>query len=161
MIRLIGVVGGDPCSPEEAAFARALGEAIARLGHGIVTGGLGGVMEAASQGAKENGGTTVGLLPGSDPATANPFVDIVIPTGMGELRNGLVIRSAEVVVAVGGEYGTLSEIALALKAGKPVFGWRTWSFSRDPMPSPAIIAVTSVEEAAMRVSDALSRRDFS
>ncbi len=93
----------------------------------VVCGGLGGVMEAACAGARSAGGTAIGLLPGTDRAAANRFVSVAIPTGMGELRNGLVVRGADAVVAVGGEYGTLSEIALALKAGKPVIGLGTWA----------------------------------
>jgi uncharacterized protein (TIGR00725 family) len=92
----------------------------------VVCGGLGGVMEAACRGAKDAGGTTVGILPGSDRAAANPFVDVAIPTGLGEARNALVVRAADALIAVGGGYGTLSEIALALKAGKPVVGVGTW-----------------------------------
>jgi len=91
-----------------------------------VTGGLGGVMEAACRGARAGGATTLGILPGGDRAAANAFVDIALATGIGELRNGLVVRCADVVIAVGGEYGTLSEIALALKAAKPVAGLRSW-----------------------------------
>ena len=91
-----------------------------------MTGGLGGVMEAACRGARAAGGTTLGILPGSDRGDANAFVDVAVATGMGELRNGLVVRCADALVAVGGGYGTLSEIALALKAGKPVAGLETW-----------------------------------
>lgn len=83
-------------------------------------------MEAACRGAKEAGGTTIGILPGTDRGAANPFVDVAVPTGLGEARNALVVRAADALVAVGGGYGTLSEIALALKAGKPVVGLGTW-----------------------------------
>jgi uncharacterized protein (TIGR00725 family) len=96
----------------------------------VVCGGLGGVMAAACRGAKSAGGLTVGILPGEDRAAANPWVDVAIPTGLGEARNALVVRAADVVVAVGGEYGTLSEIALALRAGKPVVGVATWALIR-------------------------------
>lgn len=89
-------------------------------------GGLGGVMEAACRGAKDAGGTTVGILPGTDRAAANPFVDVAVATGLGEARNALVVRAADAVIAIGGGYGTLSEIALALKAGKRVVGLETW-----------------------------------
>ena len=89
-------------------------------------GGLGGVMEAACRGAKDAGGTTVGILPGSDRAAANRFVDVAVATGLGEARNALVVRAADAVIAIGGGYGTLSEIALALKAGKRVVGLDTW-----------------------------------
>ncbi len=92
----------------------------------LVCGGLGGVMEAACRGAKEAGATTVGILPGTDRAAANPFVDVAVPTGLGEARNALVVRAADALVAVGGGHGTLSEIALALKAGKRVVGLGTW-----------------------------------
>jgi uncharacterized protein (TIGR00725 family) len=92
----------------------------------LVCGGLGGVMEAACRGARRGGGTTVGVLPGLDRRAANPHVDIALSTGLGEARNALVVRAVDAVVAVGGGYGTLSEIALALKGGKPVVGLDTW-----------------------------------
>jgi uncharacterized protein (TIGR00725 family) len=92
----------------------------------VVCGGLGGVMEAACRGARAGGGTTIGILPGSDRGDANPFVDVAIPTGLGEARNALVVRAADALIAVGGGYGTLSEIGLALKAGKRVVGLGTW-----------------------------------
>jgi uncharacterized protein (TIGR00725 family) len=92
----------------------------------LVCGGLGGVMEAACRGAKAAGGTTVGILPGASRADANRYVDIAIPTGLGEARNALVVRAVDALVAVGGEYGTLSEIALALKCDTPVVGLASW-----------------------------------
>jgi uncharacterized protein (TIGR00725 family) len=92
----------------------------------VVCGGLGGVMEAACRGASREGGTTVGVLPGLDRGAANPFVSVVVATGLGEARNALVVRAADALIAVGGAYGTLSEIALALKAGKAVIGLGTW-----------------------------------
>jgi uncharacterized protein (TIGR00725 family) len=92
----------------------------------VVCGGLGGVMEAACRGAKRAGGTTIGILPGADRGAANRFVDVAIPTGLGEARNPLVVRAADAVIAVGGGYGTLSEIAFALKAGKRVVGIDSW-----------------------------------
>ncbi len=102
-------------------------------------GGLGGVMEAACRGANEAGGVSVGILPGADRAAANRFVDIAIPTGLGEARNALVVRSAEALVAVGGGYGTLSEIAFALKAGKPVVGLGSWEIDGvRPAESPEL-----------------------
>jgi uncharacterized protein (TIGR00725 family) len=103
-----------------------VGRLVAGRGAVLVSGGLGGVMEAACRGAREAGGTTVGILPGSDRAAANPYVDVAVPTGLGEARNALVVRAADVLIAVGGGYGTLSEIALALKAGKRVIGLGTW-----------------------------------
>jgi uncharacterized protein (TIGR00725 family) len=103
-----------------------VGRRLAERGAVVVCGGLGGVMEAACRGAKEAGGPTVGILPGTDRAAANAFVDVAIPSGLGEGRNVLVVRAADAVVAVGGGYGTLSEIALALKAGKRVVGLDSW-----------------------------------
>jgi len=101
-------------------------------------------MEAACRGAKEAGGLTVGILPGTDRAAANAFVDVAVPTGLGEARNALVVRAADALVAVGGGYGTLSEIALALKAGKRVVGFGTWDIDGvEPADSPeaAVAAV--------------------
>jgi uncharacterized protein (TIGR00725 family) len=122
----VAVVGPGEAGPEELEAARAVGEGLASGGAVVVCGGLGGVMEAACRGAREAGGTTVGLLPGVDRRHANPYVEVAIPTGLGEARNALVVRAADALVAVGGGYGTLSEIALALKAGKPVAAVRSW-----------------------------------
>jgi uncharacterized protein (TIGR00725 family) len=106
--------------------AEEVGRLLARRGAVLVCGGLGGVMEAACRGASREGGTTVGVLPGLDRGAANPFVSVAVATGLGEARNALVVRAADALIAVGGAYGTLSEIALALKAGKPVIGLGTW-----------------------------------
>jgi uncharacterized protein (TIGR00725 family) len=106
--------------------AERVGRLVAQRGALVVCGGLGGVMEAACRGAKRAGGTTIGLLPGLDRGSANPFVDVALPTGLGEARNALVVRAADVLVAIGGGHGTLSEIALALKAGKRVIGLDSW-----------------------------------
>jgi uncharacterized protein (TIGR00725 family) len=103
-----------------------VGRLVAERGAVLVCGGRGGAMEAACRGAKQAGGLTVGILPGSDRSDANPYVDVALPTGLGEARNALVVRAADAVIAIGGGYGTLSEIALALKAGKPVIGLDTW-----------------------------------
>jgi uncharacterized protein (TIGR00725 family) len=103
-----------------------VGRELGSRGAVLVCGGLGGVMEAACKGAKDAGGTTIGILPGSDRSAANPYVDFAIPTGLGEARNALVVRSADALIAIGGGYGTLSEVALALKAGKRVVGLGTW-----------------------------------
>jgi uncharacterized protein (TIGR00725 family) len=119
---------------------------LAERGAVLVCGGLGGVMEAACRGAKEGGATTIGILPGSDRSAANPFVDLAIPTGLGEARNALVVRSADALIAVGGGYGTLSEIALALKAGKRVAGIESWDVEgvlAVPTPEAAVEAVLS------------------
>jgi uncharacterized protein (TIGR00725 family) len=126
-VAYVAVVGPGEAA-EQAALdgAEAVGTQLARRGAVLVSGGLGGVMAAACRGAHEAGGLTLGILPGSDRAAANPWVTVAVATGLGELRNGLVVRAADAVIAVAGEYGTLSEIALALKAGKPVVGLGTW-----------------------------------
>jgi uncharacterized protein (TIGR00725 family) len=94
-------------------------------------------MEAACRGAKSAGGTTIGILPGSRRADANRWVDVAIPTGLGEVRNALVVRTADAVIAISGEFGTLSEIALALKIGTPVVGLSTWDLGRDELVAVA------------------------
>jgi uncharacterized protein (TIGR00725 family) len=124
--------------------AEEVGRLLAEAGAVVVTGGLGGVMEAASKGAREAGGTTLGLLPGADRSGANPWLTVAVPTGMGEARNALVARAADGLVAVGGEWGTLSEIALALKAGKPVAGLDSWELEgvdRFDTPAEAVTAL--------------------
>ena len=123
----VAVVGaGAGVAPALLAAAEAVGGELARRGAVVVCGGLGGVMEAACRGARSAGGTTLGILPGHDRGAANAFVDVAVATGMGELRNGLVVRSADALVAIGGGHGTLSEIALALKAGRRVVGLGSW-----------------------------------
>ncbi|MCL7412649.1 MAG: TIGR00725 family protein [ANME-2 cluster archaeon] len=120
----IGVIGAGSCTPEEADTAYDVGREIARRGAVLVCGGLGGVMESACLGARNGGGTTVGLLPGDQKDDANPYVDIAIVTGMGHARNAIVAGSSDVLIAVGGEFGTLSEIALGLAMGKTVISLR-------------------------------------
>ena len=138
----IAVVGGSEVTEPVAEAAAAVGTALAGAGAIVVCGGLGGVMEAVCRGAKSAGGLTVGVLPGRDPTAANPWVDVVIATGMGEARNALVVGSAAAVIAVDGEYGTLSEIALALHAGIPVIGLGTWLLTRpDGGADTGIVAI--------------------
>lgn len=122
----IAVCGPGEAAADERDDAERAGAAAAAAGAVLVCGGLGGVMEAACRGARSGGGTTVGILPGEDRAAANPWVQVAIPTGLGEARNALIVRAADAVVAVGGGWGTLSEIALAMKRGMPVVGVRTW-----------------------------------
>jgi hypothetical protein len=143
MTRLIAVVGGSSCTPAEAELAAAAGRLIAGRGAILLCGGLGGVMEAACRGAKEAGGPTVGILPGDDPRAANAYVDVPLATGMGEMRNALIVRAAAGVVAIGGGWGTLSEIALAQRIGTPVIG------VRDAFPG---IAITRVDHPAAAVA---------
>ncbi len=144
----VAVSGGGDAGEEVCRLAEEVGRQLARRGAVVVTGGLGGAMAAASRGAKEEGGTTLGILPSGDRADANPWVDVAVPTGMGEARNALVVRAADVVIAVAGEFGTLSEIALALRLGKPVVGLGTWELARDGRPVDAIVAVSTPAEAA-------------
>src|SRR3954447_22067840 len=125
----VAVVGPGDADAEAERDAEAVGEELARAGAVIVCGGLSGVMAAACRGARSAGGLTLGLLPGSDRGAANPWVTVAVATGMGELRNGLVVRAADAVVAVRGGFGTLSEIAFALKIGRPVVGVRTWDIA--------------------------------
>ena len=124
-----------------------MGRTLAARGAVVVCGGRGGVMEAACRGAKEGGGATLGILPGLDRAEANPYVDVAVPTGLGEARNALVVRAADALIAVGGEWGTLSEIALAKRAGKRVVGLGTWELSRAGRPVDGIVAASDPEEA--------------
>jgi len=125
-MKMIGVIGAGRCDNETYESARRVGAGIARMGATLVCGGLGGVMEGACQGAHEAGGQAVGILPGPDRAQANPYVTIPIVTDLGYARNVLVVRSSDLLIAISGGYGTLSEISIALKIGKPVIGLSTW-----------------------------------
>ena len=125
----MAVVGATDAPPGVRRQAEEVGRRLAAGGAVVVCGGLGGVMAAACRGAKAAGGTTVGILPGTDRTEANAWVDVALPSGMGEARNALVVRGADALVAVAGEYGTLSEIALALKLGRPVVGLGTWDIA--------------------------------
>jgi uncharacterized protein (TIGR00725 family) len=137
----VAVVGpGTEATEAQCVLAEEVGARLAEAGVIVVTGGLGGVMEAACRGARSRRGTTVGLLPGLDRGAANGWVDVAIPTGLGELRNGLVVRAADALVGVGGGPGTLSELALAVKAGRVVAGLGTWEL-------PGVTPVASAEEA--------------
>ncbi|HEX7276507.1 MAG TPA: TIGR00725 family protein [Acidimicrobiales bacterium] len=144
----VAVVGAGEAGPEDLAVAEDVGRELARRGAVVVCGGLGGVMEAVCRGARQAGGRTIGILPGDDRSHANPHVEVAIATGLGEARNLLVVRTADVVVAVGGEFGTLSEIAFALRLGTPVIGIGTWELSRRGRPVDAIHRVGTAAEAA-------------
>jgi uncharacterized protein (TIGR00725 family) len=147
------VIGPGEAAADELDTAEELGRLIAEAGAALVCGGRGGVMEAACRGASSAGGLTVGILPGRDRREANPFVEVAIPTGLGEARNALVVRSADAVVAVGGAYGTLSEIAFALKAGTPVVGIHTWELSRGGQPDSGVVRADSAAEAVRTALD--------
>lgn len=146
-MRYVAVVGSGDATGDEERIAEETGRLIAEAGWVLVCGGLDGVMAAACRGAKTSGGTTVGILPGDDRGAANPWVDIAIPTGMGEARNALVVRSSDAIVAIGGEFGTLSEVALALKLGRPVIGLGTWSLTRDGLSMDPILRATDPAHA--------------
>jgi hypothetical protein len=149
----IAVVGaGRDADARDLAAAEQAGAAIADAGATLVCGGLGGVMEAACRGARSRGGFTVGLLPGDDREDANGWVVLALPTGLGEARNALIVRAADAVVAIGGGWGTLSEIALALRRDVPVLGVGTWELARDGEP---VAGVRAVDDAETAVAEAL------
>ena len=150
----LAVVG--PSRPKDSILelAERTGAEVARAGAILLTGGLGGAMEAASRGAKRAGGVTIGILPGPTRREANAFVDYSIPTGMGEMRNALLIRAADGVIAVGGGVGTLSEIALTLRLGKPLAGLETWQ-ARVGGTTAGIKLAASPREAVAAVIEAL------
>ena len=145
----VAVVGPADASPEQLGVAEEVGARLAAAGAVVVTGGLGGVMEAACRGARSLGGRTLGILPGEDRDAANDWVEIAVTTGLGELRNGLVVRASDALVAVGGGYGTLSEVALGLRVGRPVVGLGTWHVH-------GIEHVGTPSEAADRVTQLLT-----
>ncbi|MBW1823490.1 MAG: TIGR00725 family protein [Deltaproteobacteria bacterium] len=147
MLIQIGVIGAGQCSKEIEQLAEEVGKEIARNKATLVCGGLGGVMEASAKGAKQEGGNTVGILPGVSFEDANPFIDIPIVTGLSHARNVLVVRSSHALIAIEGGYGTLSEIAIALKIGKPVVGLRTWKISEE------IVTVETPQEAVKKAID--------
>jgi uncharacterized protein (TIGR00725 family) len=148
MTPYIAVIGPDPCDEQVAAWCEEIGRRLARAGAVLVSGGRGGSMEAASRGAFEEGGLTLGILPGTSRAEANPYVTVAVPTGVGEMRNALNVRASDAVIAVAGEYGTLSEIAFALKTGVPVVGLGTWKLSKDDREvEDPIVRAHSPEEA--------------
>lgn len=137
----IAVIGAGACSDEEREAAYTVGKILAENKAVLVCGGLGGVMEAACRGAQDHGGTTVGILP--DTGNGNAFLDLMIRTGMGHARNVIVVQSADAVIAVGGKEGTLSEIAHALKMGRPVFTFRSWDIK-------GVVSCPTAEAAAIR-----------
>lgn len=145
--RLIAVIGGSQASQKEISLAEEVGCELAKKGAILVCGGLGGVMEAACRGASSEGGITIGVLPGDDRREANRYVQIPIVTGMGYARNVAVVKSAQAVIAIGGSYGTLSEIGHALQSGIPVIGLNTWSLSKSGKLNSSIIPANSPIEA--------------
>ncbi len=153
----IAVVGGGNCPLSVAQQAEAVGQELARRGAVVICGGLGGVMEAVCKGARSQGGTTVGILPGNSRHDANPYITIPIATGMGYARNVLVVKSADAVIAIDGEFGTLSEIAFALQWGIPVIGLDTWVLSRKGYVSDSIIVATDPLDAVEKAWSAAGK----
>lgn len=145
--KMIGVIGGGKCSAEIYSMAEEVGRLIAENNYLLICGGLFGVMEAACKGAKTGGGTTIGVLPGLKKTDANNYVDIPIVTGMADARNLIIVRSSAAVIAIGGEYGTLSEISFSLKFNVPVVGLETWAVSPE---------IHQVNTAAAAVAKAIS-----
>ncbi len=143
----IGVVGEQDARPEMLRLAEDVGREVALRGGVLVCGGLGGVMEAACRGAGRAGGLVVGILPGTRAEDANPYVTVPVVTGLGEARNVIVVRSSDALVAVGGGYGTLSEIAYALKLSVPVVGLGTWELSRAGLEGDPIVRARDAAEA--------------
>jgi len=148
---LIGVIGAGHCDGAASELAFSVGRLIAERGFALVNGGLGGVMEASAKGAQSRSGLTVGILPGLDSGAANPYIDVIIPTGLGDIRNQLIVRASAALIAIGGRYGTLSEAALGLKAGKPVIGLNSWEILDD-------FAAHSPEEAVEMAILAMNNR---
>ncbi len=144
--KIIGVIGGSQCTPEDYVDAEVVGRLIAQNDAVLVCGGLTGIMEAACKGAYEAGGETIGILPGESILDANPYVKTPIATGMGIARNIIIVRTAQVVIAVDGRYGTLSEIAYALQLGRPVFCLNSWD---------TVSGVTPVKSAQEAVEKAI------
>jgi uncharacterized protein (TIGR00725 family) len=144
----IGIIGGNRPESRFLALAREVGRLIAEKGGLLVCGGLGGIMAEASRGAREKGGLTIGILPGNDPAAANPDIEVPIATGLGYTRNSLVAMNADALIAIDGEYGTLSEIAFGRIYGKPVVGLGTWDIKGVVRAETAEEAVRLAFEAA-------------
>jgi uncharacterized protein (TIGR00725 family) len=155
----IGVMGPAVCDEHVTRLAREVGEHIALAGAILVCGGGGGAMEAAAAGAKAVGGITLGILPGTDAAEANPYIDIPVVTGMGEMRNNINVLTSEAVIAVHGGFGTLSEIALALRSLRPVITLESWGIrSPDGEPSRGLYEAKSPEDAVRRALSLIGSR---
>jgi len=143
----VAVIGASNATEWELTTAEQVGRLLAEAGCVIVCGGLGGVMDAAARGSAAGGGISIGILPGDDRVDASRHLTVAIASGFGEARNAIVARSSDAVVAVGGEFGTLSEIALALKMNKPVIGVGTWELGRDDLAADPIVRAETPEEA--------------
>ena len=156
---LISVIGGGAPSARAYELAEAVGRELAQRGAVVVCGGLGGVMEAACRGAKSAGGVTIGMMPGDDPRTANPWVDYPVMTGMGYARNVIVVKTGRAAIAVDGAYGTLSEIGHALGDGTPVIGLETWEMTSGDGYPLEITRADSPTDAVEKAIAAAHERD--
>lgn len=154
--RLVAVIGASEPSLEEARLAEEVGARLAGAGFVLLSGGLGGNMEAASRGAKQAGGLVVGILPSADPDDANPYVDVAIATGISDARNAVIASSADAFVAVGGGLGTLSEIALALKRRKTVVALSTWQIDRSRLGEEPLLEASTAEQAVRIIEEVLA-----
>jgi hypothetical protein len=153
----ISVIGAGQASDDEEAAAEEIGRRLAEAGAILVCGGLGGVMDAAARGCEAAGGTSVGVLPGDDRTPGSPHLTVRIATGLGEARNAIVARAADAVIAVGGEFGTLSEIAFALKMGKPVIGLGTWALDLEGLPGDPLQRASDPGDAVTKALEAAER----
>ncbi len=155
--KIIGVIGGSIASPDILQLAEEVGAEIARSGSAVVCGGMTGVMESVCKGARREGGLTIGIIPSDNKDDANPFVQIPIVTGMGMGRNVMLVKTADAIIAIGGEYGTLSEIAHALNIGKKVIGLRTWKLERAHTKAiPNLIEVDTPKKAVALALETIS-----
>ena len=150
------MIGSSQATTVELKLAEEVGRELAKRGAVLVCGGLGGIMEAACHGASEEGGITIGILPGGDREQANPYVQFPIVTGIGYARNAAVAKTGQAVIAIGGIYGTLSEIAFALQNGTPVIGLGTWSLSRNGKSEESIIAANDPNEAVSKALELIA-----
>ncbi|MFC1934978.1 TIGR00725 family protein [Chloroflexota bacterium] len=156
--RIIAVIGGGECSDKETALAREVGREIAKRGAILICGGLGGVMEAVCQGASEEGGITIGILPGDNWQISNPHVQIPIATGIGYARNVAVAKSAQAVIAISGNYGTLSEIGHARQSGIPVIGLNTWSLLKNGQSDNSVIPAQDAVDAVSKAMGLITQQ---
>ena len=155
---IIAVIGTRQPSLEESKLAEEVGRELAKNGAIIICGGLGGVMEDACRGACAEGGLTIGVIPGDDRKSANSYVQIPVVTGIGYARNVIIVKSAQAIIAVGGGYGTLTEIGYALDSKKPVIGLHTWKFSRNNQMDKSIIRASSAKAAVSKALKLVKRK---
>ena len=155
---IIAVIGGGKCSKKIATLAEEVGQELAKHDATLICGGLGGVMKSVCKGVRQAGGQTIGVLPGNNSEDANPYVQIPIVTGMGEMRNVIILKSAQAVIAIDGKFGTLSEIGHALARGLPVIGLDTWELSKKGKPDKSIILAQDAKDAVNKALTEAQKR---